>query len=52
MIYDDEVETYFPFVDILNPSDGDWTDQQLHIIADRTAFTPANTITISGTPTV
>jgi len=52
MIFDDEVETYFPFVDILNPSDGDWTDQTAAIIADRTAFTPANVITISGTPTV
>lgn len=52
MIYDDEVETYFPFVDILNPSDGNWTDQATQIQADRTAFTPANTITISGTPTV
>ena len=52
VIYDDEVETYFPFVDILNPSDGNWTDQAAQIQADRTAFTPANTITISGTPTV
>ena len=52
MIFDDEVETYFPFVDILNPSDGDWTDQTAAIIADRTAFTPVNTFTISGTPTV
>ena len=52
MIFDDEVETYFPFVDILNPSDGDWTDQTAAIIADRTVFTPANVITISGTPTV
>ena len=52
MIFDDEVETYFPFTDILNPSDGDWTDQTAAIIADRTAFTPVNTFTISGTPTV
>ena len=51
MIYDDEVETYFPFVDILNPSDGDWTDQDSCYYADRTAFTPTNTFTISGTPT-
>ena len=51
VIYDDEVETYFPFVDILNPSDGNWTDQATAIQADRTAFTPTNTITISGTPT-
>jgi hypothetical protein len=52
MIFDDDVETYFPFTDILNPSDGDWTDQTAAIIADRTAFTPANVVTISGTPTV
>jgi len=52
VIYDDEVETYFPFVDVLIPSDGDWTDQTADIIADRTAFTPTNTFTISGTPTV
>ena len=51
MIYDDEVETYFPYVDVLNPSDGDWTDQAAAVQADRTAFTPINTFTISGTPT-
>ena len=51
-IYDDEVDTYFPYVDLLEPSDGDWTDQSADIIADRTKFTPWNTITISGTPTV
>jgi len=52
VIYDDEVETYFPFVDILNPSDGNWTDQAAAIQADRTQFTATNTFTISGTPTV
>jgi len=52
MIYDDEVETYFPFIDILNPSDGAWTDQVTDIIADKSKFTPSNTFTISGTPTV
>ena len=51
VIYDDEVETYFPFVDLLVPSDGNWTDQAAAIQADRTQFTPTNTITISGTPT-
>ena len=51
MIYDDEVETYFPFVDVLIPSDGDWTDQEAAVIANRTGFTPRNTFTISGTPT-
>ena len=52
MIYDDEVETYFPFTDLLNPSDGDWTDQSTDIIANQSKYTPWNTITISGTPTV
>jgi hypothetical protein len=49
LIYDDEVETYFPFVDILNPSDGDWTEQSSSIIADRTQYTASNTFTLSGT---
>jgi len=49
MIYDDEVETYFPYIDILNPSDGDWTDQSSSIIADRTQYTASNTFTLSGT---
>jgi len=51
MIYDDEVETYFPFTDVLIPSDGNWTDQEAAVIANRTAFTPRNTFTISSTPT-
>jgi hypothetical protein len=51
MIYDDDVETYFPFVDVLIPSDGDWNDQTTAVIANRTGFTPRNTFTISGTPT-
>ena len=51
MIYDDDVETYFPFVDVLIPSDGDWTDQTAAVIANRTGFTPRNTFTVSGTPT-
>ena len=38
VIFDDEVETYFPFVDILNPSDGNWNDQAAAIQADRTAI--------------
>ena len=52
VIYDDEVETYFPFVDVLIPSDGKWTDVSVGTIADRTKYTPTNTFTISGTPTV
>jgi len=52
MIYDDDVETYFPYVDLFNPSDGDWTDQTTDIIANQTHYTPWNIFTISGTPTV
>ena len=49
MIFDDDVETYFPHVDMLTPSNGNWTDQAVAIQADRTQFTPTNTITLSGT---
>ena len=52
MIYDDEVETDFPYVAMLTPSNGQWTDQATAIQSDRTAFTAVNIITISGTPTV
>lgn len=52
IIYDDEVETYFPFTDLLTPSDGDWTDKSADIIANQGNYTPWNIITISGTPTV
>jgi|TARA_B110000908_G_scaffold103167_1_gene121549 hypothetical protein len=47
MIYDDEVETYFPYTDLLNPSDGDWTDQSADIIANQGNYTPWNIITIA-----
>jgi len=52
MIYDDEVETYFPFIDLLEPSDGNWTDQATDIQNNQSSYTPTNVITISGTPTV
>ena len=51
-IYDDDVETYFPFTDLLSPSDGIWTDQVTDIIANQGNYTPWNIITVSGTPTV
>ena len=51
-IYDDDVDTYFPFTDLLSPSDGTWTDQVTDIIANQGNYTPWNTITVSGTPTV
>ena len=47
-IYDDDVETYFPFTDLLTPSDGDWTDQEAGIIDDSSKYTPWNTITIAS----
>jgi hypothetical protein len=50
-IYDDEVDTYFPYVDLLTPSDGDWVDQAADITANQGNYTPWNIITISGTPT-
>ena len=49
MIYDDEVETYFPFTDLLNPSDGDWYDQSADIIANQANYNPWNVFTISTT---
>jgi hypothetical protein len=52
VIYDDEVETYFPYVDLFNPSDGDWTDQSADIKVNQSSYTPWNIFTISGTPTV
>ena len=51
-IYNDEVETYFPYTDLLVPSDGDWYDKSTDIIANQANYTPWNTFTISGTPTV
>ena len=49
IIYDDDVETYFPFVDLLNPSDGDWIDQAADIKINQSAYTAWNTFTISPT---
>ena len=49
MIYDDEVETYFPYTDLLNPSDGDWTDQSADIKINQSKYTPWNIITIAAT---
>ena len=51
-IYDDDVETYFPYTDLLSPSDGTWTDQATDIVANQANYTPWNTITVSGTPTI
>ena len=49
IIFDDDVETYFPFVDLLNPSDGDWIDQAADIKINQSAYTAWNTFTISPT---
>ena len=47
-IYDDEVDTYFPYTDLLTPSDGDWVDQAADITANQGNYTPWNIITISS----
>ncbi len=49
IIFDDDVETYFPFVDLLNPSDGDWIDQSADVKINQSAYTAWNTFTISTT---
>ncbi len=51
MIYDDEVETYFPYVDLFTPSNGDWTDQAADIQINHSAYTATNTFTISAPAT-
>ena len=48
LIYDDNVEVYYPKVDMLIPSDGKWYDLTDNIKADPSAHTPAYTYTISA----
>lgn len=56
VLFNDEVEIYFPKDDILIPSDGKWNSQAAAVTADPTTSTPlftytlgSNTTTISGT---
>jgi len=51
MIYDDEVETYFPFTDLLIPSDGAWDDKSDALIATQPPVAAAN-FTVSNVPVV
>jgi hypothetical protein len=48
LIYDDNVEVYYPKVDMLIPSDGKWYDLSDGIKADPASHTPAYTFTISA----
>jgi len=48
LIYDDNVEIYFPKEDMLIPSDGKWFDQKDSILADATKHTAAYTFTIAS----
>lgn len=48
VLYNDEVEIYFPKDDILIPSDGKWNSQQTTVIADPTTSSPIFTYTLSS----
>jgi hypothetical protein len=46
LIYDDEVDIYFPREDMLIPSDGKWFEQKADIIANHNDYTPTYTWTL------
>lgn len=55
ILFDDEVEIYFPKEDMLIPSDGKWYDNSTDVISNADSYTPtfiytlsANTDTLSG----
>ncbi len=50
LIYDDDVEIYYPKEDMLIPSDGKWISQAASIVDDHTKHTPTYTFDIT-TPT-
>ena len=50
LIYNEEVEISFPKDEMLIPSDGKWLERKEGIIADKSAYSPSYTWTIS-TPT-
>ena len=53
LLYDDEVEIYFPKEDMMIPSDGAWTDFSADVIANYQNYTPSFTYTLSsGTSTI
>lgn len=51
VLFDDEVEIYFPKDDILIPSDGKWNSQRAAVIANQSASTPLFTYTLSSNTT-
>lgn len=52
LIYDDEVDIYFPREDMLIPSDGSWFDQKQAIIDNHNDYTPTYTWTLSANTSV
>lgn len=53
ILFNDDVELYFPKEDILIPSDGKWNDQSQQVIADKNTSTPLFTYTLgSNTDTI
>ena len=49
LLFNDEVEIYFPKEDIFSPSDNPWTDFSEDVKANVANYTPTLTYTISGT---
>ncbi len=52
LIYNDEVEVYYPKEDMLIPSDGKWYDLSESIINDVSSHTPSYTFTVSLTSNI
>jgi|TARA_B110000971_G_C20038282_1_gene515782 hypothetical protein len=48
ILYDDEVEIYFPKEDMFVPSDNPWTDFSTDVIANPGTYSPSLTYTVSG----
>jgi hypothetical protein len=51
ILYDDEVEIYFPKDDMFIPSDGKWYSQSADVIANPASYTPLFTYTIASAST-
>lgn len=52
LLYNDNVEIYFPSTDIFAPSDGRWFDAYNDVQINFANYTPRHTFTITGTPTI
>jgi hypothetical protein len=48
LLFDDEVEIYFPKDDMLIPSDGRWSDQSNEVVSNPDGFLANNTYTITS----